>query len=91
MKSRFNSLLTKLTLTLAFGLVCAATARAQVVVTTNIISGTIQFTNSNPDILSLLNPPGGEGMSNLSVTAHSVPPATFVQSSTGTLLPDSPV
>ncbi len=41
----------------------------------NQIQGTIQFTNTNPDILNVLNPPGDQGFSQVTVTADSIPPS----------------
>ena len=49
---------------------------AQVELVPNVIHGTVRFSNANPDILALLNPPGNEGMSYLYVSAYSLPPAT---------------
>ena len=64
---------------IALGLLCLGatlgSGRGQVVVNPNLIQGTLQFTNTNPAILSLLGPPGNEGISNVYVTASSVPPA----------------
>ncbi len=57
--------------TLGLALLAAATTatRAQVVLHPEILSGTVQFNNANPEILSLFNAPGDEGMSNLVVDA----------------------
>lgn len=64
--------------TLAVGLVCLGisldTGRSQVVVNPNLIQGTVRFANTNPAILSLLEPLGHEGMTNLYLSASSVPP-----------------
>ena len=51
-------------------------AMAQVELVPNSIQGTVRFSNVNPDILALLNPPGNEGMSYLYMYASSLPPAT---------------
>ena len=56
------------------------TAGAQVPVFTNSIIGKVRFSNVNPDILALLNPPFGEGITNLDVLANSVPPANATYS-----------
>jgi hypothetical protein len=40
----------------------------------NQITGTIRFNNSNPAILSLLNPPGNEGLTTFNIYFDSVPP-----------------
>jgi hypothetical protein len=64
-------------LTLAF--VCLGTSlvpvRGQVILHPNTISGTVRFSNVNPAILSLLDAPGNEGMTNIEVRADSLPPA----------------
>jgi len=52
-----------------------ASLNAQVILHPNTISGTVRFSNVNPAILHLLQPPGNEGMSNLVVRADSLPPA----------------
>ena len=39
----------------------------------NLITGTLRFTNSNPAILSLLNSPGNEGMGTWNIGASSLP------------------
>jgi len=52
-----------------------STASAQVELVPNTISGTVRFSNTNPLILDLLNPPANEGMSNLYMYASSLPPA----------------
>ncbi|HVM48007.1 MAG TPA: HYR domain-containing protein [Candidatus Acidoferrum sp.] len=64
---------------------------AQVFFHPNQLSGTIRFTNSNPAILSLLNPPGDEGMSNLVVLASSLPPAPTISANSDTLQADKRV
>lgn len=48
---------------------------AQIQFVPNTIQGTVRFSNINPTLLDLLNPPGNEGMSNLYVSASSLPPA----------------
>ena len=50
-------------------------SRGQVILNPNDLGGTIHFTNTNPTILSLLKPPGNKGMSNVFVSASSLPPA----------------
>lgn len=42
--------------------------------TTRPVKGVVKFTNTNPDILSLLGVPGNEGFSSLSFRADSLPP-----------------
>jgi Zn-dependent metalloprotease len=63
---------------LALSLLCfvAPEASGQVQFTPNTITGVVRFSNVNPAILDLLNPPGNEGMSNLYVYASSLPPDT---------------
>src|SRR5689334_578404 len=51
------------------------TASAQVELVPNLIQGTVRFSNVNPAVLALLNPPANGGMSNLYLYAASVPPA----------------
>ena len=51
-------------------------AMAQVELVPNSIQGTVRFSNVNPDILALLNPPGNEGMSYLYMYASSLPAAS---------------
>ena len=68
-----------------------STAWAQVLVNTNTITGTVRFSNVNPDILNLLNPPVQAGISNVSVVAYSTPPALYSQSSVNYLPADSSV
>ena len=41
---------------------------------TNTISGVVQFSNADPDILARLGPPGNEGMKDLVIDAYSAPP-----------------
>jgi hypothetical protein len=50
-------------------------SHGQVILNPNTLSGNVRFTNSNPAILSLLNAPGDEGISNVVILAYSVPPA----------------
>ena len=80
---RFTGLLAGL-LALAGG-AFVSTASAQVELVPNTISGTVRFSNTNPLILDLLNPPANEGMSNLYVSAYSLPPAN--RSATSDYLP----
>jgi hypothetical protein len=47
----------------------------------NTIAGTVRFSNTNPAILGLLNPPNNEGMSNLYVYAYSPPPQNRIAAS----------
>ena len=79
MKPNPNQIKRQLLHALAAGLCCLGAGllpvRAQVILNPNTISGHVRFTNANPAILSLLNAPGNEGMSNLVVLANSVPPA----------------
>ena len=86
MKTRNCSFALLLALGLAASLV---TGRAQVILHPNIVSGNVRFSNSNPAILDLLNPPGDEGMSNLLVTASSLPPAPPLGASSDYLIADS--
>lgn len=58
---------------------------AQIQFVPNTIQGTVRFSNINPALLDLLNPPGDEGMINLYLTASSLPPAD--RSSATDLLP----
>jgi len=62
---------------------------AQVIVNPSQISGTLSFANSNPSILSLLNAPGNEGMSNVFAQAFALPPAAYTISSSDTTLATS--
>lgn len=48
---------------------------AQVLFSSNQITGTLSFNNSNPALLALLGSPGNEGMTNVDAQAYSVPPA----------------
>lgn len=57
-------------------------SRAQVILNPNTLTGTVRFTNSNPAILDLLNPPGNEGMSNLYLLANSALPAPPISANT---------
>ncbi|MBM3846679.1 MAG: hypothetical protein FJ405_10410, partial [Verrucomicrobia bacterium] len=41
---------------------------------TNQIQGVVRFTNTDPDILARLGPPGDEGMRSLAVIAYTDPP-----------------
>ena len=70
-------------------LVCLAAniapLKGQVILNSNSISGTVRFTNTNPAILSLLKAPGNEGMSNILVTADSLPPAPALHAVTDQL------
>ena len=66
-----------------------STASAQVELVPNTISGTVRFSNTNPVILDLLNPPANEGMSNLYLYASSLPPANRTASSDYFLAADS--
>ena len=79
MKPNSNPLKRQLINSLATGLVCLGAGlvpvRGQVILNPNTISGTLRFTNTNPSILTLLKPPGNEGMSNIVILANSVPPA----------------
>ncbi len=52
-----------------------STATAQVDLVPNVIEGTVRFSNLNPAVLDLLNPPSNQGMSNLYLYAASLPPA----------------
>ncbi len=52
----------------------APRAPGQVELIPNTIEGTVRFNNANPSILSLLGSPANEGMSNLYVSAYSLPP-----------------
>ena len=70
---RFIGLLAGLLALAGGGLV--STASAQVELVPNTIAGTVRFSNTNPLILDLLNPPANEGMSNLYMYAYSLPPA----------------
>src|SRR5882672_1834470 len=54
---------------------------AQVELVPNTIQGQVRFSNINPAILDLLNPPNNEGMSNLYVYAYSLPPQNRTASS----------
>src|SRR5882672_4100467 len=54
---------------------------AQVELVPNTIEGQVRFSNINPAILDLLNPPNNEGMSNLYVYAYSLPPQNRTASS----------
>lgn len=58
----------------------ASSLNAQVTLHPSTLGGTIQFTNLNPSILSLLNPPGNEGMTQVYATAYSLPPAPWLSS-----------
>jgi hypothetical protein len=73
----------------ALSLLCAvagtASLNGQVIINPNHISGTVRFTNANPAILSLLNAPGDEGMSNVWVRADSLPPAPPISATTDML------
>ena len=66
-----------------------ASVRAQVIFYPTPLPGTVRFSNSNPAILSLLNAPGNEGMSNLVVLASSVPPAPLISAYSDVLQADS--
>lgn len=70
MRSKLTSLGLPLMAASSFG----PSARGQATFTNNTISGTIRFSNVNPIILGLLNAPNDEGMSNLYVSASSLPP-----------------
>ncbi len=76
----------------ALSLLCSvagtASLNGQVILYPNDISGTVRFINTNPAILSLLNDPGNEGMSNVLVRADSIPPAPPISATTD-LLPVS--
>ncbi|MFO1501658.1 MAG: hypothetical protein U1G07_25305 [Verrucomicrobiota bacterium] len=63
---------------------------AQVVLQPNTLRGTIRFSNTNPDILSLLNDPGNEGMKYVAVAANSLPPAPSVSATSPALAPATP-
>jgi hypothetical protein len=67
-------------LTLAGGGFVSRTS-AQVELVPNTIQGQVRFSNINPAILDLLNPPSNEGMSNLYVYAYSLPPQNRTASS----------
>src|SRR5690349_8216590 len=68
------------------GLVASlVTAQGQVILHPNQLGGTISFNNANPAILNLLNAPGSEGMSNVYVTAYSLPPAGDFTANSDTL------
>ena len=69
----------------SLGFAGALAASGQVILHPNQLSGAIRFTNSNPAILDLLNPPGDEGMSNVVVLASSLPPAPPISASSDTL------
>src|SRR5689334_21183234 len=45
-------------------------------VATNAIRGVVRFTNTDPDILARLGPPGNEGISSVVLIANSEPPDT---------------
>ncbi len=47
----------------------------QVILNPNTITGMVRFSNVNPAILSLLESPGNEGMTNIELRADSLPPA----------------
>ena len=47
----------------------------------NQIQGVVRFSNVNPAILSLLGPPGEEGVSSIYLTAQSFPPVQRYASS----------
>ncbi|MBI2927380.1 MAG: hypothetical protein HYY24_16920 [Verrucomicrobia bacterium] len=70
----------------ALALACFAAvllpAEAQVILNPNTIRGTIRFSNVNPDVLTLLNEPGNEGMKFAAVSASSLPPAPAINAST---------
>src|SRR5882672_11008731 len=54
---------------------------AQVELVPNTIQGQVRFSNTNPAILDLLNPPNNEGMSSLYVYGYSLPPQNRTASS----------
>jgi Zn-dependent metalloprotease len=58
------------------GTALGPSASAQVDLVPNTIEGVLRFSNVNPAILELLNSPNDEGMSNLYLSAYSVPPAS---------------
>lgn len=47
---------------------------------TNTISGLVQFSNTDPDILARLGPPGDEGMFAFSIFAYTDPPDALIAS-----------
>ncbi|HTY87080.1 MAG TPA: HYR domain-containing protein [Candidatus Acidoferrum sp.] len=51
---------------------------AQVILNPNTIGGHVHFSNANAAIVSLLAPPGNEGLSNVVVVANSIPPAPAI-------------
>lgn len=58
-----------------------ATAPSQQVQSgTNTISGLVQFSNTDPDILARLGPPGDEGMFAFSIFAYTDPPDALIAS-----------
>src|SRR5688572_25235349 len=57
-----------------------STASAQVVANPNQITGELRLTNSNPNILSLLNDTSKLGLATLSIGAESVGLATPISS-----------
>ena len=71
MKTKLRTLFIILNLFTFIGL-----ATAQVVLNPNHIEGTLSFTNTNPDILSILGSPGDFGIYSGEVFADSLPPAT---------------
>jgi len=62
----------------AICLVATLASGAGVILHPNTLSGVLRFTNTNPLILDLLNPPTNEGMSNFIVLAYSIPPARTI-------------
>ena len=84
MKFKHPSLLLGAILLVAAGF--APDSRGQAILSPVFLTGNIHFSNVNPAILSLLNPPGEEGMSNLVVEAISLPPAAY-RDSTSDFLP----
>lgn len=77
----------------ALGLACIliglVAAHAQVIINPSSISGTVAFGNTNPAILSLLNPPFGEGISSVYFKADSLPPAPPITTTSPNYLPVS--
>ena len=47
---------------------------------TNAISGAVRFTNTDPGILARLDAPGDEGVTAISVSAYTDPPAVLTAS-----------